>query len=84
MQLKTTRNELQEPTDASLICSTSAESLNATSLENSREPTDSSMLVSHLGSGYNLNQKASMSRIFVLSLTGKQVNLWRSCKSCME
>jgi len=68
----TTRNELQEPTDASLICSTSAESFNATSLQNA-DNSDSSMLVSHLGSEYNLNESsASMSgRIFVLSFTGK-------------
>jgi len=68
----TTRNELQEPTDASLICSTSAESFNATDLINA-DNSDSPMLVSHLGSKYNLNESsASMSgRIFVLSFTGK-------------
>jgi len=67
----TTRNELQEPTDASLICSTSAESLNAMSLETTENISENSMLVSHLGSGYNLNNSASMSgRVFVLSFTG--------------
>ena len=71
METKTTRTELQEPTDASLICSTSAELLNATSLENTENISDNSMLCSHSGSEYNLNQKASMSRIFVLSFTGK-------------
>ncbi|MEK6935964.1 MAG: RRXRR domain-containing protein [Nanoarchaeota archaeon] len=71
METKTTRTELQEPTDASLVCSTSAELFNATSLENTEELSDNSMLCSHSGSGYNLNQKASMSRIFVLSFTGK-------------
>lgn len=71
METKTTRTELQEPTDASLICSTSAELLNATSLKNTEELSDNSMLCSHSGSEYNLNQKASMSRIFVLSFTGK-------------
>lgn len=71
METKTTRTELQEPTDTSLICSTSAELFNATSLENTEELSDNSMLCSHSGSEYNLNQKASMSRIFVLSFTGK-------------
>ena len=68
----TTGNELQEPTDTSLICSTSAESLNATSLETTENIIENSMLVSHLGSEYNLNESsASMSgRIFVLSFTG--------------
>jgi len=72
MQLKTTRNELQEPTDTSLICSTSAESFNAMDLQNA-ENSDSPMLVSHLGSEYNLNESsASMSgRIFVLSYKGE-------------
>ncbi len=69
----TTRNELQEPTDTSLICSTSAESFNATSLETTENISENSMLVSHLGSGYNSEQsEASMSgRIFVLSKLGK-------------
>jgi len=71
METKTTRTELQEPTDTSLVCSTSAELLNATSLKNTEELSDNSMLCSHSGSEYNLNQKASMSRIFVLSFTGK-------------
>ena len=71
METKTTRTELQEPTDASLICRTSAELLNATSLKNTEELSDNSMPCSHSGSEYNLNQKASMSRIFVLSFTGK-------------
>lgn len=73
METKTTRTELQEPTDASLICSTSAELLNATSLENTEELSDNSMLCSHSGSEYNFNESsASMSgRIFVLSFTGK-------------
>ena len=69
----TTRNELQEPTDTSLICSTSAESFNATSLETTENISENSMLVSHLGSEYNSEQsEASMSgRIFVLSKLGK-------------
>jgi len=73
METKTTRTELQEPTDASLVCSTSAELLNATSLENIENISDNSMLCSHSGSEYNLNEGlASMSgRIFVLSFTGK-------------
>ncbi|MBI4155461.1 hypothetical protein HY498_05250 [Candidatus Woesearchaeota archaeon] len=67
MQKTTTRNELQSPEDASLVFSTDAESFNATSLRNA-DNSDSSKLVSHLGSGYNLNRSsASMSgRIFVL------------------
>ena len=74
MQQTTTRNELQEPTDTSLICSPSAESFNAMDLQNA-DNSDSPMLVSHLGSGYNLNKSsASMSgRIFVLSFTGKPI-----------
>ncbi len=69
----TTRNELQEPIDTSLICSTSAESFNATSLETTENISENSMLVSHLGSEYNSEQsEASMSgRIFVLSKLGK-------------
>lgn len=65
METKTTRTELQEPTDASLVCSTSAELLNATSLKNA-DNSDSPMLCSHSGSEYNLNESsASMSgRIF--------------------
>ena len=72
MQKTTTRNELQSPEDASLVFSTDAESFNATSLRNA-DNSDSSKLVSHLGSGCNLNRSsASMSgRIFVLSITGK-------------
>lgn len=72
METKTTRTELQEPTDTSLVCSTSAELLNAMSLENTEELSDNSMLCSHSGSEYNLNQKASMSRIFVLTLVSKK------------
>jgi hypothetical protein len=71
-QIQTTRNELQELQDASLVLNTSAESFNAMSLENpSENHYENSKFVSPLGSGYNLNQEASMSRIFVLSYLGK-------------
>ncbi|MBU3913027.1 MAG: RRXRR domain-containing protein [Nanoarchaeota archaeon] len=73
MQLKTTRNELKAPENASLILCSAKESLNLKSLETTENISENSMLVSHLGSGYNLNESsASMSgRIFVLSFTGK-------------
>ena len=73
METKTTRTELQELRNASLIPNTSLELLNNKSLENTEELSDNSMLCSHSGSGYNLNESsASMSgRIFVLSFTGK-------------
>ena len=79
----TTRNELQEPTDTSLICSTSAESFNATSLETTENISENSMLVSHLGSGYNSEQsEASMSsRIFVLSKKGKPLTPCKNGKA---
>ncbi len=82
MQKITTRNELQEPTDTSLICSTSAESFNAKDLKNAYN-SDSPMLVSHLGSEYNLNESsASMSgRIFVLSSTGKPLTPCKNGKA---
>jgi len=73
METKTTRTELQEFRNASLIPNTSLELLNNMSLENTEELSDNSMLCSHSGSEYNLNESsASMSgRIFVLSITGK-------------
>jgi hypothetical protein len=83
MQTKTTRTELQEPTDASLICSTSAELLNATSLKNTENISDNSMLCSHSGSECNLNESsASMSgRIFVLGYDGKPLTPCKNQKA---
>lgn len=71
--IKTTRTELQEPEDASLVFSPSVEPLNTMGLETDSKPVENSMFCSHYGSGYNLNESsASMSgRIFVLSFTGK-------------
>lgn len=72
METKTTRTELQELRNTSLVPNTSLELLNNMSLENTNELSDNSMLCSHSGSEYNLNESsASMSgRIFVLSFTG--------------
>lgn len=80
---KTTRNELKELQNTSLVLNTSAESLNAKSFINTENISDNSMLVSHLGSGYNLEQsKASMSgRIFVLSSTGKPLTPCKNQKA---
>jgi len=82
MQKTTTRNELQSPEDASLVFSTDAESFNATSLRNA-DNSDSSKLVSHLGSGCNLNRSsASMSgRIFVLSCEEKPLTPCKPSKA---
>jgi len=72
MQTKTTIQQLESPEDASLVFSTDEESLNSMGLENhSENHYENSKQLCHLGSEYNLNQKASMSRIFVLSFTGK-------------
>ena len=82
METKTTRTELQELRNASLIPNTSLELLNNMSLENT-ENSDNSMLCSHSGSGYNLNESsASMSgRIFVLSFTGKPLTPCKNQKA---
>ena len=73
---KTTRTELQELQDVSLVLNTSAELLNATSLETNSEPVENSTFCSHLGSDCNdrSNSVASMSgerRIFVLGYDEK-------------
>ena len=79
METKTTRTELQELRNASLIPNTSAELLNATSLENTENISDNSMLCSHSGSEYNFNE--SSARIFVLSFTGKPLTPCKNKKA---
>lgn len=69
--MKTTIQQLESPEDASLVFSTDGESFNPTSLQTNKDLIENSKQLCHLGSGYNLNQKASMSRIFVLSYSGK-------------
>ncbi len=82
METKTTRIELQELRNTSLIPNTSAELFNATDLQNA-DNSDSPMLYSHSGSEYNLNESsASMSgRIFVLSYSGKPLTPCKNGKA---
>ena len=79
--IQTTRTELKEPIDASLVYSTSAESFNAKISDEFNKDDAKSKFGSHLGSEYNLNQKASMSRIFVLSDKGKPLTPCKSSKA---
>lgn len=68
---QTMRTELQEPTDTSLICSTSVESLNTLSLETSSNPVENSKFYLLSGREYNLsNREAVCSRVFVLGVDG--------------
>lgn len=69
----TTRMELQEPTDASPVCSTSVESLNTMSLETTNQNvSENSMFYSLVGGECNLpNGKEVCSRVFVLDVNGK-------------
>ena len=70
METKTTRMELQEPTDTSLICSTSEEPFNSTSSKITN--SENSKFDSHVRREYNFpNRKAVCSRVFVLGLDGK-------------
>lgn len=68
----TTRMELQEPTDASLVCSTSEEPLNSTSLKTNSDPIENSKFYSHCVREYNpLDKREVCSRVFVLDVGGK-------------
>ena len=69
---QTTRTELQEPWSTSLAPSTSAELFNATTSDESNQEDAKSKLCSHLRSGCNSENRASMSgRVFVLEKDGK-------------
>jgi len=83
MQKTTTTQQLKSPEDTSLIFSTDAESLNATSLETTENISENSKQLCHLGSEYNSNKSsASMSgRIFVLSFTGKPLTPCKNGKA---
>lgn len=66
------RTELQELWNASLVPNTSAESLNATTSNESNKEDAKSKFCSHLRSGCNSENRASMSgRVFVLEKNNK-------------
>ena len=73
--MKTTmRMELQEPADASLICSTSLEPLNNMSLQTNSNPVENSKFYSPCVREYNpLNKREVCSRVFVLDVNGSQL-----------
>ena len=79
METKTTTQRLQEPEDTSLVFSPSLESFNSTSLQ-TIDNNENSKQLCYCGSEYNLN-KASMSRIFVLSFTGKPLTPCKPSKA---
>lgn len=69
---KTTRTELQSPRDTPLIFGTEAESFNAMTSDESNKEDVKSKFCSHLRSGCNSENRASMSgRVFVLGKDGK-------------
>ena len=70
METKTTRMELQEPVNASLIYSTSEEPFNSTSSKITN--SENSKFDSHVRREYNFpTRKAVCSRVFVLGVEGK-------------
>ncbi len=70
METKTTRMELQEPVNASLIYSTSEEPFNSTSSRFTN--SENSKFDSHVRREYNFpTRKAVCSRVFVLGVEGK-------------
>lgn len=82
METTTTRIELQERQDASLVLTSSAESLNAMTGNESNKEDALSMFYSHLRSGYNSENGASMSgRVFVLAQDGKPLTPCKAVKA---
>ena len=78
----TTRTELQELWSASLAPNTSAELLNAMISDESDQEDAKSKFCSHLQSGYNSENRASMSgRVFVLSKDGKPLTPCKESKA---
>ncbi len=78
---ETTRIGLQEPENTPQVFSTSAESLNAMSLNTLRN-RDGSISGSLVGCGYNSENRASMSgRVFVLGVDGKPLTPCKIAKA---
>ncbi len=78
----TTRTELQEPWNAPLVPSTSEELFNSTTSYESNQEDAKSKLCSHLRSGYNSENRASMSgRVFVLAKDGKPLTPCKMSKA---
>jgi len=79
---KTTRTELQERQDASLVLNNSAELFNATTSYESNKEDAKSKFCSHLRSEYNSKNGASMSgRVFVLGKDGKPLTPCKKSKA---
>lgn len=83
MERTTTRTELQERQKiASLDLTSSVESLNAMVSDESNKEDAKPMFCSHLLSGYNFGNKASMSgRVFVLDKSGKPLTPCKMSKA---
>ena len=78
----TTRTELQERQDTPLVLPSSAELLNATISNESNKEDVKSKFCSHLRSGYNSENRASMSgRVFVLDKEGKPLTPCKESKA---
>ena len=78
----TTRTELQELRGAPLAPNTSAELFNATTSNESNQEDAKSKLCSHLRSGCNSENRASMSgRVFVLGKDGKPLTPCKKSKA---
>jgi len=78
----TTRTELQEHQVTSLDLTTSAELFNATTSDESNKDDAKSKFCSHLRSGYNSENRASMSgRVFVVGIDGKPLTPCKETKA---
>ena len=78
----TTRTELQERQDAPLFLPSSAELLNAMNSDESNKNDAKSKSCSHLRSGCNSENRASMSgRVFVLGIDGKPLTPCKESKA---
>jgi len=81
---KTTRQGLKERQDTPQVLTTSEELLNSKSLQTNSNPVENSMPLSHLGSGYNSENREGISlkhNVFVIGVDGKPLTPTTNAKA---